>query len=336
MSKRIGNIESESAVNGFENHWMADGNDSVLFETIGEYIIGWLDIEDVKNDPSFPATKEAASEMVNDNKHKSENKRNKKFITKALSEEEDEKKLAKEILSVKKEIKENNVDEISAEWVKEWHEKDLKTGLNDPKSAEIKDFIRNALISNADEPVVNNNEVSKKNLRRGLFVQYTTLAAAAMFGAFILIKTLLPSSSDPEKLFNIYYKPFNAISPVTRSIKNTETESYFSAIENYNTENYQKAAIGFTRLLEKDTTVVSMNFLLGLSQLGLKNYDKAIKLLATVANTSGEYSKEARWYLGLTYLKTANRQKAVECFENLSRSDGYYRDRSEKILRRLK
>ena len=75
---------------------------------------------------------------------------------------------------------------------------------------------------------------------------------------------------------------------------------------------------------------------MGLSELALENYPQAVNLLSGVANNTGEYAKEAKWYLGLAWLKTGNKEKAVECFEFLAGSDGFYRDRSEKILRRLK
>jgi TolA-binding protein len=92
----------------------------------------------------------------------------------------------------------------------------------------------------------------------------------------------------------------------------------------------------FANALQNDPSAVSPSFYLGLSQLALKNYDQAINLFIKVVNDSGEYGKEARWFMGLAYLKLANKVKAAECFEYLARSDGFYRERSETILLRLK
>jgi tetratricopeptide (TPR) repeat protein len=150
-----------------------------------------------------------------------------------------------------------------------------------------------------------------------------------------LIRSLLPSS-DTGKLYNTYYKPFDAVSPVTRSINSNTTDNYAAAIESYRTGNYQQAAIMFAELLQKDQFVVSSQFFLGLSQLAINNNDQAINLLTATANNSGEYGKEARWYLGLAYLKTENRLKAAECFEYLAGTGGFYKERSEKILLRLR
>jgi tetratricopeptide (TPR) repeat protein len=73
-----------------------------------------------------------------------------------------------------------------------------------------------------------------------------------------------------------------------------------------------------------------------MSQLALQNYSQTIDLLTGVANGHGEYGKEAEWYLGLSYLKTGNKAKAIDCFEYLVKSNGFYRERAENILYRLK
>jgi hypothetical protein len=340
MNKRIINIDGKPGKtignNGFENDLIADSRDAALFETIGEYIKGRLDLEDVKNDPALSGTREVVKEMISDySKNISGNKVNEKFIRDTFSGAESEENLTNEIKFIKQEIDNKKLNDITADWVKEWHEKKQMIGVRDPKTEEIRDFITSSINSSEGEPVKTLSDAREKGSGRSLFARYATLSAAALIGAFILIRTLLPSS-DTEKLFNSYYQPFVAMSPVTRSLNNNESDSYSSAIESYKTGNYQLAAIGFADALKTNPSVASPQFFLGLTQLALKNYDKAINLLSEVINGPGEYGKEARWYLGLAYLKTSNKQKAAECFEYLSGSDGFYRERAEKILRRLK
>jgi tetratricopeptide (TPR) repeat protein len=343
MSRRIRNINNnpEEAFryrtrNGFENDLLADNNDSALFETIGEYMRGKLDLEDVMKDPALTGTREVVKGMIKDyNKNLSANNDNEKFIREIFSCEASDSGLSDEIRFIRKEIDDNKLNDITAEWVKEWHEKKQKMGVGNSRTEEISDFIKGAINSPESEPVKIDNDESKHNSGRSLFVRYSSLAAAALLGAFLLIRTLLPTS-DPDKVFATYYKPFYAISPVTRSINNNASDNYSSAIEYYKNGDYVQAANGFSAVLQKDPSAMSSKFLMGLSQLALNNYDQAINMLESVANGSGEYVKEAKWYLGLTYLKTANKLKAAECFEYLAKSDGFYRDRSEKILRRLK
>jgi TolA-binding protein len=336
MKDQIRNINNKQPLRGSAKDPLFEINDLVLFETISEYMKGWLDIEDVKNDPALAVANETVKDMITDyNKNISGNKESEKFIREILASEVKTDSPDDELDIIKKEINDHKLDELTSEWVREWHEKKQMTGVSDPEGEERRNFITGAINSTSAKPEKILNSGSKKVPGRRLFIRYASLSAAALIGVFILIRTLLPSS-DTNELFNTYYKPFEAVSPVTRSINSNATDKYASSIVSYTTGNYQKATIGFAELLQEDQFVISSQFFLGLSQLATNNYDQAINLLATVANTSGEYGKEARWYLGLAYLKTANKQKASECFEYLASTRGFYSERSEKILRRLK
>ena len=84
------------------------------------------------------------------------------------------------------------------------------------------------------------------------------------------------------------------------------------------------------------TTASAAKFFKGIIGIETGNYDRAAELLDEVVNGQGEYAKEAAWYLGLTYLKSGDKVKASGYFEFLARSPGFYMERAEKILRRLK
>jgi len=334
MSSQKENIDNNSGRNVFEDDLMTGCSDPVLFDAISAYMRGVIDLEEVKNDPEFSDASNTASAIISDYKNNpSGNKENEEFIRNIFLVSEET--LTSEIKTIKQEINDYKLNELTAEWVKEWHEKKQKTGLKDPKTTGISDFIKNSIESPENEPVIKINNALKKVSGRNLLLKYSSLAAAAVIGIFFLIRILLPSS-DPEKLFNSYYKPFDVVSPVTRSVNISGEEIYSAAIESYRTGNYQKAAIMFAGELQKNPSAGSTQFYLGLSQLALNNFDQAIYLLAEVAKGSGEFGKEATWYMGLSYLKIANNKKAAECFEILVKTAGFYHDRSEKILRRLR
>lgn len=336
MKDPIRNINNRKPLEGSGNDPLFEVDDLMLFETIGEFMKGWLDIEDVKNDPAFTVTAETVKMMINDyNKNLPENKENKKFIERIFSSKTKTDSENDELELIKKEITDNKLNELTSVWVKEWHQKKQMNGFNDPKEEEIRKFIRGSIYSAPYEPKRILNNAVKKVPGRVLFARYASLSAAALLGVFILIRTLLPSS-DPVKLYDTYYMPFDAVSPVTRSINSNATDNYAAAIQSYRTGNYQQAAIMFAELMQKDQFVVSSQFFLGLSQLAMNNNDQAINLLTVTTNNSGEYGKEARWYLGLAYLRTENKLKAAECFKYLASAHGFYKDRSEKILRRLR
>lgn len=334
MGIKTGNIKDNLTSIGFEDDLMTDCIDPVLFDTISEYMRGVIDLEDVKNDPALTDGRNIASAIISDyKKSPSANKENEEFIREIFSVSEEV--IVSEIKTIKQEIRDNKLNDLTAEWVKEWHEKKQKAGLKDPKTVEISDFIKGSMQSPENEPVIKSNSLFKIISGRNLLIKYSSLAAAALIGAFILIRTLSPSS-DPEKLFNSYYKPFNAVSPVTRSLNINGGDNYSSAIENYRTGDYQKAAIMFAGELQNDPSANAAQFYLGLSQLALNNYNQAINIFSEVVERSAEFGKDARWYMGLSYLKISNNRKAAGCFEILARTEGYYHDRSELILRRLR
>lgn len=337
MNNRIRNINGKYTRNGFEDDLFTNSDDSALFERIGEYIKGSLDLEEVKNDPALSTTMETVKEMVSDyNKNKfTGNKDNEKFVRKIFSDSETTNKLSNEIKIIKQEIDDKNLNLITSEWVKEWHEKKQKLGTPDPKSEERRNFITNSINSSSDinqENTSNGHSIKSSRLR---FVKYVSISAAALIGAFMIIRTLLPSS-DPQELFNSYYKPYDAVSPVTRSLNNSENNNYSSAISNYKSANYSEAATGFATVAANDPSAISAQFYLGLTQLALNSYDESIQHLSLAANNHGEYSKEAEWYLGLAYLKKGEINKASDCFQILASSNGFYKERAGIILRRLK
>ena len=53
-------------MNGSVNDPASTVNDLVLFETISEYMKGWLDQEDVKNDPGFSIANSTVDDMMSD------------------------------------------------------------------------------------------------------------------------------------------------------------------------------------------------------------------------------------------------------------------------------
>jgi TolA-binding protein len=322
----------------------------MLFEKIGDYMKGKSDLDDVKSDPEYRHASAMVKDMVSFYTRSTASKANESFITNNFDKQEPDSTLTNEIANIRFEINENKLNEITADWVREWHEKKQKIGTPDKKSEEIRSFITDAINTPVGEPeqmsaeaaqgIIAENIVIKSitdlpatGKNRSLFIRYSSLAAAALIGVFILIRTLIPSS-DTAQLFESNYRPFDAMSTITRGANNSD--AYSSSIEKYKAGDYQTAALGFAAVLNNDPSSISSKFYLGLTSLALKNYEQAENLLSEVVNNSGEFGKEARWYLGLTYLETGNKQKAASCFKFLAGSQGFYTERSEKILRRLK
>lgn len=310
--------------------------DLALFEALGKNAKGWLDIEEVKNDPSLSAIDSTVKEMVSDYRgHNPKHSENKKFVKDSLTRGNEKKKIEDEIRDIKIEIDRSGINELSAEWVKEWHEKKKQEAVKRSGSQDIRDFITASLESEKSEPDVIPGIKGNYRVKRSLIIRYISLSAAAVICVFILIRTLLPSS-DPVRIYDSYYKPFDVISSVTRGGSAGNPDDFSSAAERYGLADYQAAAAGFSKVLNNDTSVIAPRFYLGITQIAIGNFNQAVNLLSSVAVRHGEYHKEALWYLGLAYLKTGEKGKAASCFDLLAQSPGFYSERSEVILRRLK
>ena len=310
--------------------------DSELFGKISEYFEGEIDIEDVKCDPAFSASQEFVATIIRDHQNAaSGNREIENFIRESLNGTKDDYDIQKEVGEIKDEISRNNLNEISSQWIEEWNEKNGGDVEKDARREEIRKFITGSLKQEEQKPEIRPGDSQKTGLSRFLNLKYISLAAALLAGAVFLIRSLFPSY-DAEKIFNKYYEPLSAVSSVTRSPGSSGNENFYSAIESYKNGDYKAAESGFSEESLKEPSSLLPRFFLGITRIALGDYNQAIDQLEVVATRPGEYTKEANWYLGLAYIKTGNKINAIKCFASLSRSPGFYRDRSEKILRRLR
>ncbi len=310
--------------------------DSALFKEISDVMKGSSDIEDVKSDPSYSVTNDEVKVMILDyQQNRFHNEDNEKFIVDSLAEKTKEEKLRIEICKIKDEISLGNLNEITSEWVNEWQEKSGRNNFIDIKTEELRNFITSSLIVEEVRNDIQPVNRKKSGLSRSQFIRYSSLAAAAVIASVFIIRSLL-TTDDPQRMFSKYYEPFKAVSSVTRSADQAESNSFSKAIDSYKAGDYKSAADGFSEAMLNATEVYSAGFFLGVTEIELGNFAKAINLLNGVVNQKSGFTKEAYWYLGLAYIKSGNKTKASECFEILARSPGFYANRSEKIVRLLR
>ncbi len=336
MNSSYGNINGKEPET---DRWKDDSfspEDNVLLEMIGNNLKAELDIEEVKSDPGYEVTSRNVKIILSDYKSNTVKIKNREFITKAIaSDGQEEWNIEEEINKIKHEINHSKLDEISSEWVKDWHEKKQSGGKPDAVKEEIREYITSALSHDEEVGEPEPEIIRKKGIVRPLVIRYTSVAAAVITGTIIIFTTLLPGN-DPGKIFHRYYEPVQAVSPVTRSVTTNLTDTWTAAVMDYNNGDYEAAKIEFSELSNLDPLSAAPRFYLGVTLLGLEDYSQAASLLSGVTEEQAEFAKEARWYLGMVYLQQGNVKAASECFEILAQSPGYYSERAEKILRRLR
>jgi len=332
-----GIIRKHGSANDPDNDLHLTTADSVLFGRITSYFRGYFDIKDAVSDPEYATTVDFTKLMISEYQNCDfHNKGVEEFIRNSMTPDISDEKTMEEIDRIKLEIKENNLNDISAGWVREWTGRKQKNGNRDLKTEEIREFIEGSL-EPAESVVgsIKETSVKKSGSERIRIISYISLAAAAIIGVVFIISSILPSS-NPDKIFSKYYEPYSAVSSVTRSPGTRENDFFSSALESYMTGNYQAAAAGFSGVLVNQEASDAPHFFLGITQIALNDFSTAVSLLEEVSAGQGEFTKESIWYLGLASLKTGNKARASECFEILAQTPGFYRERSVKILRRLK
>jgi TolA-binding protein len=162
---------------------------------------------------------------------------------------------------------------------------------------------------------------------------------AAAIAAIVIIGSLtfFPGKKlVTEDILNRYYKAYE---PITnqRSVQSGTDADYTLALEFYNTHDYDKAAILFTKVLGNKPNDMQTLLLQGVSNFEEKRYPEAKQSFGKVIDDKDNlYIDHAQWYLALCYLKTNESEKAKQLLKFIGNEDGVYRNDANKILKGLK
>ncbi|HQH25025.1 MAG TPA: hypothetical protein PLM01_08050 [Bacteroidales bacterium] len=315
--------------------------DNVLLGKINDYFKARFDIEDVKNDPEYRKTDESVKSFISGLESGERDGREneiRRFIRDSIYDDGRNAGPDPEISRIRQESSHRQIEGITAEWVREWHERkrmEPQEGISE-KQKEIRDFVIDSLQKEEGGGVLYELPQASRG-HRGMKVLFpwAAIAAAAAIAVLFLIRGLM-TASDPERLFSRYYEPYYAASLVTRSSGQGEDETLRSALGYYRNHNYRMAAVEFSKALLTASAPDMPVFYLGVTLIELEEFERAFMILEPLTVQPGEFLKDAQWYLGLLSVRTGKTDKARECFESLAGDPGFYSVRAGKILRLLK
>ena len=150
-----------------------------------------------------------------------------------------------------------------------------------------------------------------KSVRK--FVPWTSIAVAASVVMVLLFGLLLWQNSQPEneKLFAAYFEP----DPGLVTAMSSESQYEFDrAMVDYKIGEYEEAISRWEKLIQTNPENDTLQYFLGTSHLALQQAGVAVPYLHEVMGDEGSAFKEdARWYLGLAYILSADyvRAKAI-------------------------
>jgi tetratricopeptide (TPR) repeat protein len=173
-----------------------------------------------------------------------------------------------------------------------------------------------------------------KDSKKTIYIKY-----AAVFAGLVLIGSITLFSGKnltSEKIMKHYYRAYE---PPTsqRSVLSGTNADFKLALEFYNTHDYEKAEILFSKVLENNPNDMQTVLLKGIANFEEKRYPEAKQSFGKVINDNNNlFIDQAQWYLALCYLNTNENDKAKQLLKIIGKESGVYKNDANKILRGLK
>ncbi|MHC1731521.1 MAG: tol-pal system YbgF family protein [Bacteroidales bacterium] len=173
---------------------------------------------------------------------------------------------------------------------------------------------------------------------RGIIIKSAKYAAAVAIIAVIstaLYLELRPGASA-EQLYASNYDHFESPGAV-RSASGAGNTLMENAIASYSAKEYEKAIMYLEQIINSDRNDMESVFMHGMANMEVKNYPVASgSFTRVIEHNDNLYLEDAEWYLGLCYMMTGNREKAMSQFSSIASSESRYSRKAARLSRKLK
>lgn len=201
--------------------------------------------------------------------------------------------------------------------------------LTDNELIELKNQLD--LIHQEIEEVTENGQGAIRKIYRRVYYS----AAALVVGVLVFTMYLTNRNFTTQKLIDRFYEP--EVASVTLRGTDSNKDLLAKAMHLYNNKEYGQAIEIFEAILQEDGSKIGLNLYSGISHMEIEKYDLANeRFQRIIENKPNPFVESATWYLGMCYLQTEKKDKALEQFEVLADTDGFYRKDAKRILRRMK
>lgn len=239
-------------------------------------------------------------------------------------------------------IERYNAGEMS-EVEREWFQKELKSNEQLREEALLRkksdDILKNkdiiSLRKKLQKIESNRQEIKPgEKAKRPVYFYYAAaisiliiVGSAAIFSSFSLT-----NDEIMDKFYNTYEPPTTQRSGTIGKIDDFEL-----ALDYYNTHDYFNAASLFKKVLESNPKNMESKFLYGVSSFENQKYPEAeISFTDVIKDGKSLYIETSKWYLALCYIKTGEKDKALQQLKIVSNDPGIYQKDANKIIRKLR
>ena len=173
-----------------------------------------------------------------------------------------------------------------------------------------------------------------RNSKRPVSLEYAAIITVLVILGSITMFSGRNLSND--EIMNRYYKAYEPPS-AQRSAQSGTNPDFTMALGLYNTHNYEKAAILFNKVVVSNPKDMQSTLLNGIANFEDNKYSEAKRSFGIVIkDNSNNYIDQAQFYLALCYVKTNEREKAVQQLQIIIDEGGAFSNDAKKIKRKLK
>lgn len=173
-----------------------------------------------------------------------------------------------------------------------------------------------------------------RSAKKPVYIKYAAvIAVLVLVGSLAIIPGRKLNSAE---IMNRYYTAYEP-STGQRSMHTKTNEDFTQALEYYKTHDYRNAAFYFTKVVESEPKDMYATLLNGISNFEDSQYRDAKQSFGIVIDDNKNlYIDHAQWYLALCYLRTDEKNKAIQLLGTISNEGGFYAMDAKKIIRKLK
>jgi hypothetical protein len=164
----------------------------------------------------------------------------------------------------------------------------------------------------------------------------TAISVVAASLILLLGITGLIKYTSEDNIYRNYYSRYETAG-ISRSSNALTDATFARALQKYNKQEYESALNLLQQVLSKDQNNVAGHFYSAVSLQELGKYHSAIKEYEiVVVDKDNLFMEQAEWYIGLCYLQTNDEKKAIQQFQKIANSKGFYQEKAVAILRKMK
>jgi tetratricopeptide (TPR) repeat protein len=170
------------------------------------------------------------------------------------------------------------------------------------------------------------------NRRFKYWMVATSITVLLIVGGGLVYHSQTDDSLE-NRLYTEYYAPLNQ-----KDFYLFNNNSLSVAKQKYIEGDYTNALLLLKDLPTYVTIEVERNLYIGLTLMEVGQYKAAIGYLEGIVARQSDfnYIPQIRWYLGLCYLKTGERGKAIDTFQAIVDTNDYNYKKAKRVLRKLR